>query len=116
MYNSYTFLSFHRILIYQNQKVTSKTFLKLDILSKLSKQFHKEREEIIAWANEQACLETLKYKSEKDGTTVMIISPSNRLMDYHKQTLFSDDIFFSNPFIMDLRWILSAEKSTAANL
>ena len=77
---------------------------------------NKEREEIIAWANEQACLETLKYKSEKDGTTVMIISPSNRLMDYHKQTLFSDDIFFSNPFIMDLRWILSAEKSTATNL
>ncbi len=46
-------------------KSTSKTIRKLGTLADLSKQLHTDREGVLAWANEQARLETLKYKSEK---------------------------------------------------
>ena len=59
-------------------------------------------------ANEQARLETLKYKSEKEDATVMIPFHSNRLMDYNKQKLFLADIFFFSLFTMNLSSILSA--------
>lgn len=42
-----------------------KTIRKLGTLADLSKQLHTDREGVLAWANEQARLETLKYKSEK---------------------------------------------------
>ena len=45
-------------------KSTSKTIRKLGTLADLSKQLHTDREGVLAWANEQARLETLKYKSE----------------------------------------------------
>ena len=63
--------------------------------------------------NEQAHLEILKYKSEKEDATVMIPFHSNRLMDYNKQKLYSADIFFFSLFSMDLNSILSVEKSKA---
>ena len=48
--------------------------------------------------SKQICLnlspETLKYKSEKEDATVMIPFHSNRLMDYHKQNLFSGGYLF----------------------
>lgn len=58
-------------------------------MADLSEQLHMDREDVLAWANEQARLETLKYKSEKEDATVMIPFHSNRFMDYHKQKLFS---------------------------
>ena len=44
--------------------------------------------------DEQARLETLKYKSEKEDATIMVPFHSNRLMDYHKQKLFSGGYLF----------------------
>ena len=76
-------------------KSTSKTIRKLGTLADLSKQLHTDREGVLAWANEQARLETLKYKSEKEDATVMIPFHSNRFMDYHKQKLFLAVIFSS---------------------
>ena len=75
-------------------KSTSKTIRKLGTLADLSKQLHTDREGVLAWANEQARLETLKYKSEKEDATVMIPFHSNRFMDYHKQKLFSGGYLF----------------------
>ncbi len=75
-------------------KSTSKTFRKLGTLAELSEQLHTDRDGVLAWANEQARLETLKYKSEKEDATVMIPFHSNRLMDYHKQKLFSGGYLF----------------------
>lgn len=77
------------------RKSTSKTIRKLGTLADLSKQLHTDREGVLAWANEQARLETLKYKSEKEDATVMIPFHSNRFMDYHKQKLFLAVIFSS---------------------
>ena len=65
-----------------NGKSTSKTIRKLGTLAELSAQLHTDRDGVVEWANEQARLETLKYKSEKEDATVMIPFHSNRLMDY----------------------------------
>lgn len=46
-------------------KSTSKTIRKLGSLADLSEQLHTDREGVLAWANEQVRLETLKCKSEK---------------------------------------------------
>lgn len=75
-------------------KSTSKTIRKLGTLAELSKQLHINRDGVLAQANEQARFETLKYKSEKEDATVMIPFHSNRLMDYHKQKLFSGGYLF----------------------
>ena len=77
-----------------NGKSTSKTIRKLGTLAELSAQLHTDRDGVIEWANEQARLETLKYKSEKVDATVMIPFHSNRLMDYNKQKLFSGGYLF----------------------
>ena len=66
-------------------KSTSKTIRKLGTLAELSEQLHTDRDGVVEWANEQARLETLKYKSEKEDATVMIPFHSNRLLDYNKQ-------------------------------
>ncbi len=48
----------------------------------------------MAWANEQARLETMKYKSEKEEALVMVPFHSNKLMDYHRQKLFTGGYLF----------------------
>lgn len=58
------------------------------MLAELSAQLHTDRDGVVEWLNEQAHLEILKYKSEKEDATVMIPFHSNRLMDYNKQKLF----------------------------
>ena len=60
-----------------NGKSTSKTIRKLGTLAELSAQLHTDRDGVVKWANEQARLETLKYKSEKKDATVMIPFHSN---------------------------------------
>ena len=75
-------------------KSTSKTIRKLGTLAELSEQLHTDRDGVVEWANEQARLETLKYKSEKEDATVMIPFHSNRLLDYNKQKLFSGGYLF----------------------
>ena len=77
-----------------NGKSTSKTIRKLGTLAELSAQLHTDRDGVVEWANEQARLETLKYKSEKEDATVIIPFHSNRLMDYNKQKLFSGGYLF----------------------
>ena len=44
--------------------------------------------------NEQARLETARYKSEKGDALVMVPFHSNKLMDYHKQKLFTGGYLF----------------------
>ena len=90
-----------------NGKSTSKTIRKLGTLAELSAQLHTDRDGVVEWANEQARLETLKYKSEKEDATVMI--PWTIII----RNFFLADIFFFSLFTMDLSSILSAEKSKA---
>ena len=91
-----------------NGKSTSKTIRKLGTLAELSAQLHTDRDGVVEWANEQARLETLKYKSEKEDATVMIPFHSNRLMDYNKQKLFSGGyLFLLKAFVKGVRGYFS---------
>ncbi len=57
-------------------------------------QVKTDRDGVLAWANEQARLETARYKSEKEDALVMVPFHSNKLMDYHKQKLFTGGYLF----------------------
>ena len=84
-------------------KSTSKTIRKLGTLAELSERLGTDRDGVMAWANEQAHLETLKYKSEKEDAVVMIPFHSNKLMDYHKQKLFNGGYLFLQSIYYGLR-------------
>ena len=75
-------------------KSTSKTIRKLGTLAELSKRLHTDRDGVLAWANEQARLETARYKSEKEDALVMVPFHSNKPMDYHRQKLFTGGYLF----------------------
>lgn len=75
-------------------KSTSKTIRKLGTLAELSKQLGTDRDGVMAWAKEQARLETLKYKSETEDAVVLIPFHSNRLMDYNRKKLFTGGYLF----------------------
>ncbi|PXX42200.1 DDE family transposase [Hungatella effluvii] len=75
-------------------KSTSKTIRKLGTLAELSRRLGTDRAGVMAWANEEARLETLKYKSETEGAAVMVPFHPNRPMDYNKQKLFGGGYLF----------------------
>ena len=73
---------------------TSKIIRKLGTLADLSAMLHTDRDGVMAWAREQARLETEKYKNETEDAVVMIPFHSNRLLDYDKQKLFTGGYLF----------------------
>lgn len=75
-------------------KSTSKTIRKLGTLADLSKRLGTDRDGVMAWAKEEARLETLKYKSEAEDAVVMVPFHSNKLMDYNRQKLFTGGYLF----------------------
>lgn len=75
-------------------KSTSKIIRKLGTLAELSEMLHTDRDGVMAWAKEQARIETAKYKQETEDAVVMIPFHSNRLMDYGKQNLFAGGYLF----------------------
>lgn len=84
-------------------KSTSKTIRKLGTLAELSKRLNTDRDGVMAWANEQARMETLRYKSEKEDAVVMVPFHSNKLMDYHKKKLFTGGYLFLQSVYYGLR-------------
>ena len=94
-------------------KSTSKTIRKLGTLAELSRRLGTDRDGVMAWAREEARLETLKYKSETEDAAVLIPFHPNRRMDYNKKKLLTAAISSSSPFTMALRWIPYAERSGA---
>ena len=63
-------------------KSTSTTIKKLGTLAELSERLGTNRDGVMAWAKEQARIETEKYKKETEDAVVTIPFHSNRLMDY----------------------------------
>lgn len=84
-------------------KSTSKTIRKLGTLAELSKQLGTDRDGVMAWAKEQARLETLKYKSETEDAVVLIPFHSNRLMDYNRKKLFTGGYLFIQSVYYNLK-------------
>ena len=75
-------------------KSTSEIIRKLGTLASLSSMLHTDRDGVMAWAREQARLETQKYKEETEDAVVMIPFHSNRLLDYDRKKLFNGGYLF----------------------
>ena len=75
-------------------KSTSTTIKKLGTLADLSQRLGTDRDGVMAWAKEQARIETEKYKNETEDAVVMVPFHSNRLMDYGQKKLFSGGYLF----------------------
>lgn len=73
---------------------TSEVIRKLGTLQELSEQLGTDRDGVMAWAKEQARIETEKYKSEKESQTVMIPFHQNRMLDYGIQKRFDGGYLF----------------------
>ena len=84
-------------------KSTSTTIKKLGTLAELSQRLGTDRDGVLAWAKEQARIETEKYKRETEDAVVSIPFHSNRLMDYNRQKLFSGGYLFLQSFYYGLK-------------
>ncbi len=88
--------SFYITMSYINSdgKSTSKTIRKLGTLDDLSQELNTDRDGVIAWAKEQARLETEKYKKDKEAKTVLIPFHADRMLDYDQQKFFKGGYLF----------------------
>lgn len=84
-------------------KSTSTTIKKLGTLAELSQRLGTDRDGVMAWAKEQARIETEKYKRETEDAVVTIPFHSNRLMDYNRQKLFTGGYLFLQSFYYGLK-------------
>lgn len=75
-------------------KSTSKIIRKLGTLNELSQKLSTDRDGVMAWAKEQARIETEKYEKENGNRTVLISFYSDRQLDYHKKKLFEGGYLF----------------------
>lgn len=75
-------------------KSTSKTIRKLGTLQQLLIEHGPTRDDVMAWAKEQARIETEKYKKEKETRLVMIPFHSNRRLDYGVKKKFNGGYLF----------------------
>ncbi|MBR1740725.1 MAG: IS1634 family transposase, partial [Lachnospiraceae bacterium] len=78
----------------KNGSSTSKIIRKLGTLDELSEQLDTDRDGVMAWAKEQARIETEKYKKENENKTVLIPFHADRQLDYHKQRFFEGGYLF----------------------
>lgn len=75
-------------------KSTSKRIRKLGTLKELSEKLGTDRDGVMAWAREQARLETENYKKGKEAKTVLIPFHADRELDYEQQKLYKGGYLF----------------------
>ena len=73
---------------------TSSVVRKLGTLNDLLKDHGPTRDDVMAWAREQARLETEKYKKENEARTVLIPFHADRQLDYGRQKLYKGGYLF----------------------
>ena len=73
---------------------TSSVVRKLGTLNDLLKDHDPTRDDVMAWAREQARLETEKYKKENEARTVLIPFHADRQLDYNRQKLYKGGYLF----------------------
>ena len=84
-------------------KSTSKTIRKLGNLAELSLKLGTDRDGVLAWAREQAEIETMKYKKDNETKTVLIPFHSDRQLDYHVQKFFGGGYLFPQSVYYSLK-------------
>lgn len=84
-------------------KSTSVVVRKLGTLNDLLKEHGPTRETVMAWAKQEAKLETLKYKQERENKAVQITFHADRQLDYNKQSFFRGGYLFLQQIYYDLQ-------------
>ena len=81
---------------YINDKGVSTSVIvrKLGTLKELLPEHGPTRDDVMAWAKEEARLETLKYKQEQENKRIQITFHADRQLDYDKQTFFRGGYLF----------------------
>ena len=82
---------------------TSVVIRKLGTLKELSEKLGTDRDGVMAWAKEQARIETEKFKSEQEDKTIMIPFHADRMLEYNKQKLFVGGYLFLQSVYYKLR-------------
>ena len=77
-----------------NGSTTSTIIRKLGTLEHLLLEHGPTRDDVVAWAKNEAKLETEKYKKEKEEKTVLIPFHADRQLDYDKQAFFRGGYLF----------------------
>ena len=80
--------------INDNGVSTSVIVRKLGTLKELLPEHGPTREDVMAWAKEEARLETLKYKQQQEEKQIKITFHADRQLDYAKQTFFRGGYLF----------------------
>lgn len=84
-------------------KSTSKIIRRLGTLCELSEMLQTDRDGVLAWAREQAAIETEKYKKEEQEKTVLIPFHADRMLDYHQRKFFEGGCLFLQSVYYELR-------------
>ena len=84
-------------------KSTSVIVRKLGTLADLSKEHGPTREDVVAWAKEEAKLETLKYKDNLKNKSIQITFHADRQLDYDKQKFYRGGYLFLQSLYYDLQ-------------
>ena len=81
---------------YINDKGASTSVIvrKLGTLKELLPEHGPTRDDVMAWAKEEARLETLKYKQEQENKQIQITFHADRKLDYNKQTFYRGGYLF----------------------
>ena len=86
---------------------TSTVIRKLGTLQELLKEHGPTRDDVLAWAREEAKLETKKYKEEQQSKTVQITFHADRQLDYGRQVLYRGGYLF----LQSVYYSLSLDKT-----
>lgn len=88
--------SFYITKGYINDKGVSTSVIvrKLGTLNDLLKEHGPTRDDVMAWAREEARIETLKYKKERESKAVQITFHADRQLDYDRQTFYRGGYLF----------------------
>lgn len=73
---------------------TSVIVRKLGTLQELLKEHGPTRDDVMAWAREEARQETLKYKNEQENRLIQISFRADRQLDYDKQVFYEGGYLF----------------------
>ena len=75
-------------------KSTSATVRKLGVFNELLKEHGPTRDDVMAWAREEARLETEKYKKEQAEKSVQIKFHADRRLDFNQQKFYCGGYLF----------------------
>lgn len=84
-------------------KSTSVIVRKLGTLAELLNEHGPTRKDVIAWAKEEAKIETLKYKEDSKNKSVQITFHADRQLDYGKQKFYRGGYLFLQKLYFDLQ-------------